>query len=146
MFQTCQVSRIWLEVHTFLGYSCAHSPRISENQRFSRIFWFQFPHSSKILHNILDHWLFGLYYSSKYCCASLFSRTLTEHSTSRPDKVMSNSDFQVILLFLLFPTFLALLLLFLLLSWNSYYFLLFPTLLILQLQKIVWGYHGRYSE
>ena len=32
-----------------------HHARISENRRFSCIFWLLFPHSSKILHNILNY-------------------------------------------------------------------------------------------
>ena len=64
--QTCQVSRIWRDYmisHIFGSFTRLR--RNSENRRFSHIFWLQFPHSSKILHNILNPRLFGLYIPSK---------------------------------------------------------------------------------
>ena len=70
--------------------SFKHHARISENRRFSRIFWLQFPHSSKILHSILNYWLFGLYFPSK---KFFYNTSLTESSTN--SRTMSRQIVQI---------------------------------------------------
>ena len=60
------VSTADLPSFTHLAWSsCIFDSFTHQNQWFSCIFWLQLLHSSQILYNILNYWLFGLYFPFK---------------------------------------------------------------------------------